>query len=195
MIIESCNMTKKKSPLIVPLAKGANQATYCLLCAKHFVSAKNLKRHSNYAHKLCEPPAFVCDQCHTGFVHYEDYEKHHSDRLLKVFHRKTKRRNQKTAQAQAAKKVAVAPAAVAPAAVDTVLQQAQPAETTSAPSKRRQVLEPFFDHPFFDSTSSTQHVSSPSTSPETVTDTETNSNSAATVAAADVTGPHDPYFE
>ena len=74
-----------------------NHSTFCLLCNKEFVSARNLKRHANYAHKLCETPAYVCNFCHTGFVRWEDYERHHSERLLKTFAKKTKKRKVKVA--------------------------------------------------------------------------------------------------
>lgn len=75
--------------------KKSDYSTFCLLCNKAFASPKNLKRHANYAHKLCDAPAFLCDFCHIGFVRWEDYEKHHSDRLLKTFARKTKKRKVK----------------------------------------------------------------------------------------------------
>ena len=69
-----------------------NHSTFCLLCNKEFASPRNLKRHANYAHKLCDTPAYVCNFCHTGFVRWEDYEQHHSHRLMKTFARKTKKR-------------------------------------------------------------------------------------------------------
>ena len=80
------------------MKKSPDNSTFCLLCSKQFVSAKNLKRHANYAHKLCETPAYLCNFCHTGFVKWEDYEKHHSERLLKTFAKKTKKRKVKPAQ-------------------------------------------------------------------------------------------------
>ena len=79
----------KKSP------GNPDYSTFCLLCNKEFASPMNLKRHSNYAHKLCDAPAFVCNFCHTGFVKWEDYEQHHSQRLAKTFARKTKKRKVK----------------------------------------------------------------------------------------------------
>ena len=136
-----------------------DRSTYCLLCAKHFVSSKNLKRHANYAHKLCEQPTYVCDQCHTGFCRYEDYEKHYSDRLLKIHSRKIKRRKLK---------------AVKPAVVSAVEQPATPApqpelkleQPQLPPLRRAKVLEPFFDNPFFVQTPDRHnlHHNSPSSS-------------------------------
>ena len=73
-----------------------DHSTFCLLCNKEFASPRNLKRHANYAHKLCEPPTYVCNFCHTGFVKWEDYEQHHNQRLMKTFGRKTKKRKVKT---------------------------------------------------------------------------------------------------
>lgn len=74
-----------------------NYNKFCLLCKKVFATEKNLKRHISYAHKLCDPPAYVCDFCHTGFVRWDDYETHHSERLMKTFSRKTKKRKVKSA--------------------------------------------------------------------------------------------------
>ena len=65
---------------------------FCILCNKEFASSQNLRRHNNYAHKLCEPPTYVCSFCNTGFVNWEDYEHHHNQRLLKTFSRKKKKR-------------------------------------------------------------------------------------------------------
>ena len=153
-----------------------DRSTYCLLCAKHFVSSKNLKRHANYAHKLCEQPAYVCDQCHTGFCRYEDYEKHYSDRLLKIHSRKIKRRKLK---------------AVKPAAVSAVEQPSTPEPLPELkleqlpqlppPLRRAEVLEPFFDNPFFGQTSldrhSLHHNSPSSSSSSTSLDTAVQDSS------------------
>lgn len=78
----------------------SDYATYCLLCNKAFANPRNLKRHANYAHKLCETPPYNCNFCNTGFLFWEDYEKHYSDRLLKTFARKTKKRKVKTEEIQ-----------------------------------------------------------------------------------------------
>ena len=83
-----------------------NNSKFCLLCNKEFASTQNLKRHNNYAHKLCEPPAYVCNFCHTGFVNWDDYEHHHSQRLLKTFSRKKKKR---TAQPEPAVNPSLSP--------------------------------------------------------------------------------------
>ena len=76
--------------------KKSDYTTFCLLCSKAFSSPKNLKRHTNYAHRLCEPPAYVCNFCHIGFARWDDYEKHHSERLMKTFAKKTKKRKVKS---------------------------------------------------------------------------------------------------
>ena len=78
--------------------KKTDYTTFCLLCSKAFASARNLKRHTNYAHRLCEPPAYVCNFCHIGFARWDDYEKHHSERLMKTFARKTKKRKVKSVE-------------------------------------------------------------------------------------------------
>ena len=76
--------------------KKSDYTTFCLLCSKAFASPRNLKRHTNYAHKLCEPPTYVCNFCHIGFARWDDYEKHHSERLMKTFARKTKKQKVKS---------------------------------------------------------------------------------------------------
>ena len=76
--------------------KKSDYTTFCLLCSKAFASPRNLKRHTNYAHRLCEPPAYICNFCHIGFARWDDYEKHHSERLMKTFAKKTKKRKVKS---------------------------------------------------------------------------------------------------
>ena len=85
-------MTNKTAP--------KDRSSFCLLCNKEFANPRNLKRHTNYAHKLCEAPTYVCNFCHTGFVNWDDYEKHHSNRLMKTFSRKTKKRKVKAVEMQ-----------------------------------------------------------------------------------------------
>ena len=88
------------------------QATYCLLCDKNFMSAKHLKRHQNYLHRHCEPAPYVCTFCNCGFEDYSLYENHTKAAMKRSFSRKTKKRPPKTKTEE--EKVVVTPAAPPP---------------------------------------------------------------------------------
>jgi hypothetical protein len=66
----------------------------CLVCDKGFASTKNLERHHNRMHKVCETPPYLCNFCHTGFLRWEDYQFHYNQRLIREHIKKSKKRQQ-----------------------------------------------------------------------------------------------------